>query len=274
MLAVPPATGSLASAYVSLLRDLVRLSSDLSAEDLVNDTPQDLLMGVAFRFWTQQLCTMPQRDFERSNEADGAISGHALIIEAKKLFATMVTAPAAAAAAAAAAGSPSPPPLLLHGAPLTESDFIRGMIRIKLNCWQQETASSLRRLIVPLMIASINHSCVPNALLLNGCQLYVAKTIRAGEQIFMSYLPPAALLALSDTSERQRLLRRTWHFECACARCADPHSAAKTWNEQLEEAWIFHGFHPEYEAVCVEEGEEEEEEEDEEEKEEEEAEQQ
>lgn len=267
--AFAPATVAFASAYVSLLRDLIRFSADATAADDA-DSESERVLGAAFRHWTNELCAMPEPEFAESSAGDGALSGENLIRAAKRLFVEMMPVAAAAgavdvaaaalasvtlaaASASSASAAPSPTsPLLLRGSPFCERDFVLGMIRVKLNCWRLETDSAARRLIVPLCVAAINHSCAPNAVLVNGSQVYAARPIAAGEQICMSYLPPADLLATTETAERRRLLSRTWHFDCQCPRCADPESADKQWNAELEEAWIFHGFHPEFEAVCVE----------------------
>lgn len=243
-------TSTTAAAYVGLLRSLLSYTHEPNV----------------WLYWIRQVCAIDPDDFRSTNTADGSITGANLLLAAKRLA-------EADGVAAAAAGS----------AALPESAYTHGMIQIKLNSWRLASGSALglplggvhgdedlAQMILPLQVASINHSCVPNAILLNGCQLFAARPIAAGEQIFVSYLPPATLLATPDVRERRRLLKRTWGFECACPRCQvdDAAQAAATsptgvpdasiaqrqqqlraWSEQLEEAWIFHGFHPEYEAV-------------------------
>ncbi len=269
-------TAPLCAAYVSLLRDLISFGTpSVSTPSDLPCSRGDVTMASAFRYWSGQLCSLPVEEFEQSNTADGEISGSKLLEAARKLHQQMSHTLSLSGAE----------PALLAAFPPSD-EFALGMTRVKLNCWQiaPASASDSPRLLVPLQIASINHSCCPNAILLNGCQLYTAKRILSGDQIFISYLTPKALLE-NDTAERQRLLKRNWHFECACQRCnssssnssssevartegnvtaeADAAAAADdaAWNAELEEAWIYHDMHPDYEAVCVDQQEEEEEEE-------------
>eukprot|EP00929_Paragymnodinium_shiwhaense_P074475 TRINITY_DN38126_c0_g2_i1.p1 TRINITY_DN38126_c0_g2~~TRINITY_DN38126_c0_g2_i1.p1 ORF type:complete len:685 (+),score=114.40 TRINITY_DN38126_c0_g2_i1:173-2227(+) len=84
------------------------------------------------------------------------------------------------------------------------------------------------RMVFPL-VARINHSCKPNALLvdvsweeLTGDKpkkcIIALRSIAKGEDITISYLPDEQLL--QPRAERQAALDR-WGFTCSCSRCLD-----------------------------------------------------
>lgn len=65
-------------------------------------------------------------------------------------------------------------------------------------------------------VSMINHSCSPNAFWTHdGKKLSVGafRTIKAGEEIFISYIPPGTLL------QRQTRLKKSYYFNCTCKVC-------------------------------------------------------
>jgi hypothetical protein len=69
---------------------------------------------------------------------------------------------------------------------------------------------------------NINHSCDPNAVLIDtddaGTKVLVARrSIRTGEEIAITYIQ--GLEVLPDARQRQAMLRETFGFVCACSRC-------------------------------------------------------
>jgi len=71
--------------------------------------------------------------------------------------------------------------------------------------------------------SSLNHSCVPNVLVLHphgstcGLKLVANQTIAEGEQLFHCYCPPHYLGRAQCA--RREYLWRSYHFWCQCIRC-------------------------------------------------------
>lgn len=75
--------------------------------------------------------------------------------------------------------------------------------------------------------ARINHSCVPNAYSawnehIGQQTVHAGQDIKAGEQIFISYLGRTG--AFLKKTERNELFRSRWGFECVCTHCVDSDS--------------------------------------------------
>ncbi|KZV98895.1 hypothetical protein EXIGLDRAFT_831893 [Exidia glandulosa HHB12029] len=77
-------------------------------------------------------------------------------------------------------------------------------------------------------IAQIPHSCAPNAYLswapnLRVMKLIALRDIKQGEDITISYLPPA--LCLESSFRRQAWLQAEYGFQCRCTACtnSEPH---------------------------------------------------
>ncbi|XP_058794829.1 SET and MYND domain-containing protein 4-like [Phymastichus coffea] len=68
----------------------------------------------------------------------------------------------------------------------------------------------------------VNHSCIPNTLMLNLPQrtvvLFATQTIKKNEQIFYSYGP---LLDGKDMLDRNSFLRDHYYFTCKCTACKE-----------------------------------------------------
>lgn len=67
-----------------------------------------------------------------------------------------------------------------------------------------------------LLIAAVNHSCVPNAIL-GGDTLRSSKDITQGDQICISYLTKEQLKL--NVLQRRSILKKSWGFNCKCMRC-------------------------------------------------------
>ena len=70
----------------------------------------------------------------------------------------------------------------------------------------------------------MNHSCMPNACyyihqerkeVTKGLSVYAAVDIKAGDEIMISYLDP-----LLPSTDRQRILKAAYNFDCTCATCS------------------------------------------------------
>ena len=69
----------------------------------------------------------------------------------------------------------------------------------------------------------MNHSCTPKACYYihapkepaKGLSVYAATDIKAGEEITISYLDP-----LLPSSQRQKVLKAAYNFECTCPTCS------------------------------------------------------
>jgi hypothetical protein len=72
-------------------------------------------------------------------------------------------------------------------------------------------------LVLMLLVASVNHSCMPNAVLL-GSELRTISHVAAGEQVLLSYLNDTDLATL-DVHQRRAKLHYRWGFVCHCNRC-------------------------------------------------------
>jgi len=95
------------------------------------------------------------------------------------------------------------------------------------------------------MIAKINHSCAPNAELVHGsgvdpskanAQVSIRRSIRPGEQVYISYLQEEAVGAVrslegvefaivegewhEESVERRETLKQRYLFDCACPKCS------------------------------------------------------
>ena len=86
------------------------------------------------------------------------------------------------------------------------------------------------------VITRINHSCLPNAKhSWNSSEkvekIYALKDIEAGEEIFISYLNPYA-----TRSDRQRMLKLKFNFDCQCPACSISFNA---WFFGLFCFWMF-----------------------------------
>ncbi|KAI3424678.1 uncharacterized protein J3R85_010433, partial [Psidium guajava] len=68
------------------------------------------------------------------------------------------------------------------------------------------------------VISLINHSCLPNAVLLFEGRTAVVRAVQQivrGSEVLISYIETAG-----STTTRMKSLREQYHFACACARCA------------------------------------------------------
>lgn len=74
-------------------------------------------------------------------------------------------------------------------------------------------------IIVYDQISKINHSCVPNAILLtedNLANIFAVKDILQGGEIFFNYMHESWL---ENTTDRRIALQTHWEFDCDCPDC-------------------------------------------------------
>lgn len=75
-----------------------------------------------------------------------------------------------------------------------------------------------------LAFSRMNHSCVPNAFSnwnpkIGQQTVQAARDIKAGEQIFFSYLGREG--TFKSQKERASMIEKFWGFECGCSDCVD-----------------------------------------------------
>jgi hypothetical protein len=93
-----------------------------------------------------------------------------------------------------------------------------------------------------LLISRINHSCCPNVLhswcqATNEERIYAIKQIKAGEQIFTSYLDDL----FNTYEQRKELLQASWKFSCQCSACL-PENRAKSDANRKRLADLYEAF--------------------------------
>ena len=95
---------------------------------------------------------------------------------------------------------------------------------IKLNSFVgSDPASGQQRLVMLLLVSAVNHSCAPNARLVDR-ELYASRHIAQGEQICISYLTAHEMTL--DLQTRRAKLQQGWGFLCRCERCTKEETAA------------------------------------------------
>ena len=83
--------------------------------------------------------------------------------------------------------------------------------------------------------SQLNHSCLPNTFHLfvpgtHAIKVYASRDLEPGEQVFISYGPDSIRHTLE---ERKSMIQKTWHFDCSCKDCVDPHR-----KEAVNGKWI------------------------------------
>lgn len=89
--------------------------------------------------------------------------------------------------------------------------------KFRLICGPNPQDALERRMIYPVG-SYFNHSCAPDLLVTNEGNVMFLRSlyqIPAGEEVFVSY----EFFYDDDTDSRQRHLKASWGFECACTRC-------------------------------------------------------